>query len=42
MVETEQPRLLLVSTAHRMATALMLDRREAALGELRMPVAAGC
>ena len=34
MVEREQPQLLLVSTAHRMATALMLGRRQAALDEL--------
>jgi hypothetical protein len=34
MVEREQPQLLLVSTAHRLATALMLSRRQAALLEL--------
>ena len=31
MVEREQPQLLLVSTAHRLATALMLGRRQVAL-----------
>jgi hypothetical protein len=34
MVEREQPQLLLVSTAHRRATSLMLGRRAAALDEL--------
>ena len=34
MVERAQPQLLLVSTAHRLATSLMLDRRRAALAEL--------
>src|SRR5262245_54206921 len=34
MAEREQPQLLLVSTAHRMATSLMLGRRQAALAEL--------
>jgi hypothetical protein len=34
MVEREQPQLLLVSTAHRLATGLMLSRRQAALAQL--------
>jgi hypothetical protein len=34
MVEREQAQLLLVSTAHRLATALMLSRRRAALDQL--------
>jgi hypothetical protein len=34
MVEREQPQLLLVSTAHRLATTLMLSRRAAALADL--------
>ena len=34
MAEREQPQLLLVSTAHRKATALMLGRRQAALAAL--------
>jgi hypothetical protein len=34
MVEREQPQLLLISTAHRAATPLMLSRRQAALAEL--------
>jgi hypothetical protein len=34
MVEREQPQLLLVSTAHRLATSLMLGRRQVALAEL--------
>ncbi len=34
MVERAQPQLLLVSTAHRLATPLMLRRRAAALAEL--------
>lgn len=34
MVEREQPQLLLVSTAHRMATTLMLSRRQLALATL--------
>jgi hypothetical protein len=34
MVERAQPQLLLVSTAHRLATPLMVDRRRAALAEL--------
>lgn len=34
MVEREQPQLLLISTAHRLATGLMLRRRQAALDEL--------
>jgi hypothetical protein len=34
MVEREQAQLLLVSTAHRLATALMLSRRRAALEQL--------
>ena len=34
MVEREQPQLLLVSTAHRMATSLMLGRRQVALADL--------
>jgi hypothetical protein len=34
MAEREQPQLLLVSTAHRKATALMLGRRQAALAQL--------
>jgi hypothetical protein len=36
LVEGEQSQLLLISTAHRMATALMLDRRLAALDDLAM------
>jgi len=32
--EREQPQLLLISTAHRMATSLMLGRRQAAIAEL--------
>jgi len=34
MTEREQPQLWLVSTAHRLATSLMLGRRQAALAEL--------
>jgi hypothetical protein len=34
MAERSQPQLLLVSTAHRLATALMLERRQLALGDL--------
>jgi hypothetical protein len=34
MVEREQPQLLLISTAHRAATPLMLSRRQAALEQL--------
>lgn len=34
MAEREQPQLLLVSTAHRQTTSLMLSRRRAALAEL--------
>jgi hypothetical protein len=34
LVEGEQSQLMLISTAHRMATALMLDRRLAALDDL--------
>lgn len=34
IVEGEQPWLMLISTAHRLATALMIDRRAAALGAL--------
>ena len=34
MVEREQPQLLLVSTAHRKATSLMLGRRGVAVNEL--------
>src|SRR5215471_5222959 len=34
MAEREQAQLVLVSTAHRLATSLMLDRRLVALGEL--------
>jgi hypothetical protein len=34
MVEREQPQLLLVSTAHRLSTSLMLGRRAVALDEL--------
>ena len=34
MVERAQPQLLLVSTAHRLATALMLERRRVALAGL--------
>jgi hypothetical protein len=37
MVEREQPQLLLVSTAHRKATSLMLNRRRVALGGLDDP-----
>jgi hypothetical protein len=36
MAEREQPQLLLVSTAHRKATALMLDRRQVALDALEV------
>jgi len=38
LVAMEQSQLLLVSTAHRMATSLMLDRRTAALAALADPV----
>lgn len=34
MAEREQPQLVLVSTAHRRATALILDRRQVALADL--------
>jgi hypothetical protein len=34
MTEREQPQLLLVSTAHRLATGLMLGRRQVALEDL--------
>jgi hypothetical protein len=34
MIEREQPQLVLMSTAHRLATALMLRRRQTALDEL--------
>jgi hypothetical protein len=37
MAEREQPQLLLVSTAHRLATSLMLGRRMAALAQLEQP-----
>lgn len=37
MVEREQPQLLLISTAHRKATSLMLNRRRVALGALDDP-----
>jgi hypothetical protein len=37
MVEREQPQLLLVSTAHRAATSLMLNRRRGMLGRLDDP-----
>jgi hypothetical protein len=37
MVEREQPQLLLVSTAHRAATSLMLNRRRAAFDTLDAP-----
>jgi hypothetical protein len=37
MVERAQPQLLLVSTAHRLATSLMLARRALALDELEAP-----
>jgi hypothetical protein len=36
MAEREQPQLLLVSTAHRRATALMLERRKVALDGLEL------
>jgi hypothetical protein len=36
MAERVQAQLLLVSTAHRMATALMLSRRKVALGDLEL------
>jgi hypothetical protein len=36
MVEREQPQLLLVSTAHRLATSLMLNRRRVALESLEV------
>ena len=35
MAEREQPQLLLVSTAHRLATGLMIGRRQVALGGSR-------
>ena len=38
LVETEQSQLLIVSTAHRLSTSLLLDRRAAALAQLRDPV----
>jgi hypothetical protein len=38
LVETAQSQLLLVSTAHRMATSLMLDRRAGAIAQLADPV----
>ena len=34
MAEREQPQLLLISTAHRLATSLMLGRRQVALDQL--------
>ena len=34
MAEREQPQLLLVSTAHRLATGLMIGRRQVALADL--------
>ena len=34
LVEGEQPWLVLTSTAHRLSTALMIDRRLAALDDL--------
>ena len=34
MVERVQPQLLLISTAHRLATSLMLGRRQVALERL--------
>ena len=37
MAEREQPQLLLVSTAHRAATKLMLERRSVALANLEAP-----
>jgi hypothetical protein len=37
MAERASPQLGLVSTAHRMATALMLDRRQTAIAELMAP-----
>jgi hypothetical protein len=37
LVEVDQSQLVLVSTAHRMATSLMLDRRSAALAALDDP-----
>jgi hypothetical protein len=37
MVERAAPQLVLVSTAHRQATALMLGRRQTALAELEQP-----
>jgi hypothetical protein len=36
MAEREQPQLLLVSTAHRLATSLMLGRRQVALADLEV------
>jgi hypothetical protein len=39
MVERCQPQLLLVSTAHRKSTSLMLNRRRVALGALEDPAA---
>jgi hypothetical protein len=40
MVERVQPQLLLISTAHRKATSLMLNRRRVALGALDDPASA--
>jgi len=37
MVEREQPQLVLVSTAHRLGTKLMLERRQVALAALEDP-----
>jgi hypothetical protein len=37
IVESEQPWLVLMSTAHRMSTALMLDRRSSALDDMWAP-----
>jgi hypothetical protein len=37
MAEREQPQLVLVSTAHRKATRLMLEARQVALGALEQP-----
>ncbi|MBO0743664.1 MAG: hypothetical protein J2P43_01500, partial [Candidatus Dormibacteraeota bacterium] len=37
MVEREQPQLVLVSTAHRLGTKLMLERRQVALAALEEP-----
>ena len=42
MVERIEPQLLLVSTAHRMSTSLMLSRRRVALAALEEPATVTC